>query len=79
MVNYCLGIDMASMTSRIKLRKVSDLIMISVIIPHLNSSMPTAARKAIAVLCALRAHRTITMLSLLTAGKSIVWNRNSGV
>jgi glycosyltransferase involved in cell wall biosynthesis len=31
--------------------------------------------KAIAVLCAIRAHRAATMLSLLRTGKSIVWNR----
>jgi glycosyltransferase involved in cell wall biosynthesis len=35
--------------------------------------------KAIAVLCAIRAHRAFTMLSLLRTGKSIVWNRTSGV
>jgi glycosyltransferase involved in cell wall biosynthesis len=35
--------------------------------------------KAIAVLCAIRAHRAVTMLSLLRTGKSIVWNRKSGV
>jgi glycosyltransferase involved in cell wall biosynthesis len=35
--------------------------------------------KAIAVLCAIRAHRAVTMLRLLRTGKSIVWNRTSGV
>jgi hypothetical protein len=35
--------------------------------------------KAVAVLCAIRAHRAVTMRSLLRTGKSIVWNRNSGV
>jgi glycosyltransferase involved in cell wall biosynthesis len=39
-----------------------------------------AARlKAIAVLCRIRAHRSLKMLSLLQAGKSIVWNRDTGV
>ena len=33
--------------------------------------------KAFAVLCAVRFHRTMTMLSLLTASKSINWNRGS--
>jgi glycosyltransferase involved in cell wall biosynthesis len=35
--------------------------------------------KAIAVLCAIRTHRAVTMLSLLRTGKSVVWNRKSGV
>jgi glycosyltransferase involved in cell wall biosynthesis len=35
--------------------------------------------KAIAVLCAIRAHRAVTMLSLLRTGKSILWNRSCGV
>lgn len=35
--------------------------------------------KATAVLCAIRAHRAVTMLGLLRTGKSIVWNRESGV
>ncbi len=35
--------------------------------------------KATAVLCAIRAHRAITMLGLLRTSKSIVWNRESGV
>jgi glycosyltransferase involved in cell wall biosynthesis len=35
--------------------------------------------KAIAVLWAIRTHRTVTMMSLLRTGNSIVWNRKSGV
>jgi glycosyltransferase involved in cell wall biosynthesis len=35
--------------------------------------------KAITVLCRIRAHRAFKMLSLLFAGRSIVWNRNTGV
>jgi glycosyltransferase involved in cell wall biosynthesis len=31
--------------------------------------------KAIAVLCAVRTHRALTMLSMLRAGRSVVWNR----
>jgi GT2 family glycosyltransferase len=38
-----------------------------------------ARLKAIAVLCKIRAHRAFKMLSLLHAGKSIVWNRDTGV
>jgi glycosyltransferase involved in cell wall biosynthesis len=38
-----------------------------------------ARLKAIAVLCRIRAHRAFKMLSLLCAGKSIVWNRETGV
>jgi glycosyltransferase involved in cell wall biosynthesis len=38
-----------------------------------------ARLKAIAVLCRIRAHRAFKMLSLLYAGKSIVWNRETGV
>jgi glycosyltransferase involved in cell wall biosynthesis len=39
----------------------------------------TARCKAIAVLCAIRTHRAVTMLSLLHTGKSIVWNREPNV
>jgi glycosyltransferase involved in cell wall biosynthesis len=40
----------------------------------------TSARlKAIMVLCKIRAHRGVKMLSLLYTGKSIVWNRDMGV
>jgi len=38
-----------------------------------------ARLKAIAVLCAIRAHRAFKMLSLLYGERSIVWNRDSGV
>jgi GT2 family glycosyltransferase len=38
-----------------------------------------ARLKAIAVLCKIRAHRAFKMLSLLHGGKSIVWNRDTGV
>lgn len=31
--------------------------------------------KAIAVLCAVRTHRALTMLALLRAGRNVVWNR----
>jgi glycosyltransferase involved in cell wall biosynthesis len=40
---------------------------------------PSARLKAIAVLCQIRAHRAFKMLGLLHAGKSIVWNRDTGV
>jgi glycosyltransferase involved in cell wall biosynthesis len=39
----------------------------------------SARLKAIAVLCAIRTHRTFKMLSLLYGGKSIVWNRDMGL
>jgi glycosyltransferase involved in cell wall biosynthesis len=39
----------------------------------------TTRFKAIAVLCAIRTHRAVTMLSLLHTGKSIVWNREPNV
>jgi glycosyltransferase involved in cell wall biosynthesis len=39
----------------------------------------SARLKAIAVLCAIRTHRAFKMLSLLYGGKSIVWNRDTGV
>jgi glycosyltransferase involved in cell wall biosynthesis len=35
--------------------------------------------KAILVLCRIRAHRALKMLSLLHASKSVVWNRDTGV
>jgi GT2 family glycosyltransferase len=38
-----------------------------------------ARLKAIMVLCQIRAHRAFKMLSLLHSGKSIVWNRDTGV
>jgi glycosyltransferase involved in cell wall biosynthesis len=38
-----------------------------------------ARLKAISVLCKIRTHRAFKMLSMLHAGKSIVWNRNTGV
>jgi glycosyltransferase involved in cell wall biosynthesis len=47
---------------------------------HSNRIQGTPTRlKAIAVLCKIRAHRAFKMLSLLYAGKSIVWNRETGV
>jgi glycosyltransferase involved in cell wall biosynthesis len=39
----------------------------------------SARLRAIPVLCKIRTHRAFKMLSLLYAGKSIVWNRNIGV
>jgi glycosyltransferase involved in cell wall biosynthesis len=39
----------------------------------------SARLKAIMVLCKIRVHRAFKMLSLLHAGKSIVWNRDIGV
>lgn len=38
-----------------------------------------ARLNAIAILCKIRAHRAFKMLSLLHTGKSIAWNRDSGV
>src|SRR4051812_2596136 len=38
----------------------------------------SARLKAIAVLCAIRAHRAMKMLSLLYGSRSIVWNRGIG-
>jgi glycosyltransferase involved in cell wall biosynthesis len=35
----------------------------------------TARLKAIAVLCAVRTHRAMTMLSLLRGGRAVAWNR----
>jgi glycosyltransferase involved in cell wall biosynthesis len=39
----------------------------------------SARLKAITVLCQIRAHRAFKMLGLLHSGKTIVWNRDSGV
>jgi glycosyltransferase involved in cell wall biosynthesis len=39
----------------------------------------SARLKAIKVLCKIRVHRGLKMLSLLHAGKTIVWNRDIGV
>jgi glycosyltransferase involved in cell wall biosynthesis len=39
----------------------------------------SARLKAMLVLCKIRTHRAFKMLSLLYAGKSIVWNRDIGV
>jgi glycosyltransferase involved in cell wall biosynthesis len=39
----------------------------------------SARLKAIAVLCQIRAHRAFKMLGLLHSGKSIIWNRDTGV